>query len=388
MGEKNSKKDPFGMKRVFICFIGILSWACFSTIESETVVWSAANMMDKTHEDFDLSTFVRNWDFSILEQNDSCQLSKVGRIKIMGDDVFIVNIDGIQSDIYRFTSSGQFKNQIGKQGNGYDFVTNILIDSVNRRVCLQDIFERSIHFYDYEGNYLRSYKPYPHLHDMADVFYVNDNEVLGYYGITQKQNLAFFVADSLLLLSDSLSFYSIVSDSPGVLNFSKNAVSHYGKRTLLIHPFCDTIFEYRNRRLYPAFITQIGASLPEKYGLENKDCIWVKNDLERQGYYSKSSIFETGSHIWIGCGKNRLMFNKETNSGVYFKDSLHYHADVFPPLNFIGRKGEWLVTFVRGEEILRVKTSMSQLGIVPKGRLKALFECVDSEQYVLCFYTF
>ena len=379
------------MKKMIVCIIGTVLIACASSKDTDSgaIILDKTNITDKTQGDFDLSALVKDWDFVVPEQNDVCALTRISQIKISGNDIFVVNVEGTQSDIYHFTSDGKFCNRVGQQGIGYDFVINILVDSVNRKVCLLDIFERSIHHYDYNGNYQRSYKPYPSLQYVADVFCLGDNEILGYYGICQDHHLAYFSADSLLNMEDTLSYYQVSFDSPGVLNFSKHAVSSYGGRTLLIQPFCDTIFEYQNSKLWPVFITKVGASLPENYKLKNHpDCVKTKDQLEKEGYYSKSGIFETNSHIWIGYGKNRLMYNKDNNAGVYFTDSMHCHAEVFPPLDFIGRKKEALVTLVSDKEVRHVKEMMIKQGIKPTGKLKELFEIAEGEPYVLCFYTF
>ncbi len=377
------------MKKMIVCILGMVLMACTSSKNVEVTVLDETNMEDKTQEDFDLSACVKDWDFAVLEQNDSCLLSGIRQIKIVGEDVFVVNIEGLQSDIYRFTTDGKLQNRLGRQGSGYDFVINVMIDSTNRKVCLLDIFEHSIHQYGYKGNYLRSYKPYPQLHYIADAFYLADNEILGYYGITRDYKMAYFMADSLLLLKDTLSFYQVSSDNPGVFNFSSNAVSHYNSRTLLIHPFCDTIYEYRDHCLRPVFVTKIGASLPENYRFEHfPNCLKVKEQLEKQGYCSKTGIFETESHIWIGCGRNRLMYDKRKNEGVYFKDSMHYHSDIYPPIDFIGRKGEYLVTLVSGEEILEAREAMMEQKMMPEGRLKELFERIEGKERVLFFYSF
>ena len=41
-----------------------------------------------TNRKFDLSAQVRDWDYVVLEQNDSCCLTNISRLKIVGDDVF------------------------------------------------------------------------------------------------------------------------------------------------------------------------------------------------------------------------------------------------------------------------------------------------------------
>lgn len=45
-------------------------------------------MTDHTGTDFDLSAQVLKWDFILLEQNDSCRLTDIARIRFADDDIF------------------------------------------------------------------------------------------------------------------------------------------------------------------------------------------------------------------------------------------------------------------------------------------------------------
>ena len=87
------------MKKQFFaaCFV-LLSAACASeqTTESTAIILDEHNMTDHTGTDFDLSAQVLKWDFILLEQNDSCRLTDIARIRFADDDIFVVNIEGVQ----------------------------------------------------------------------------------------------------------------------------------------------------------------------------------------------------------------------------------------------------------------------------------------------------
>ena len=79
-------------KQIFAtCFV-LLSVACTSkqTTESTTIILDERNMTDHTGTDFDLSAQVLKWDFILLEQNDSCRLTDIARIRFADDDIFVV----------------------------------------------------------------------------------------------------------------------------------------------------------------------------------------------------------------------------------------------------------------------------------------------------------
>ena len=88
------------MKKQFFaaCFV-LLSAACASeqTTESTAIILDEHNMTDHTGTDFDLSAQVLKWDFILLEQNDSCRLTDIARIRFADDDIFVVNIEGVRS---------------------------------------------------------------------------------------------------------------------------------------------------------------------------------------------------------------------------------------------------------------------------------------------------
>ena len=79
------------MKKQFFaaCFV-LLSAACASeqTTESTAIILDEHNMTDHTGTDFDLSAQVLKWDFILLEQNDSCRLTDIARIRFADDDIF------------------------------------------------------------------------------------------------------------------------------------------------------------------------------------------------------------------------------------------------------------------------------------------------------------
>lgn len=218
---------------------------------------------------------------------------------------------------------------------------------------------------------------------------MDDNGILGYFGITPKRRTAFFKADSILRNSVRLSASRTTSGYSGVINFSQHAISTYAGRTLFIQPFCDTLYVYAEGRITPAYVTRTGASLPPEFDFPaDADCTTLKQELEERGYYSKTGIFETSTHLWIGCGPNRMLFDKRTSQGICFQDRIVYHPDIFPPLDFIGCSGERLAVLCRYREIEALRAGMAAQEIAPAGKLEKLFEQVSPGDWAVLFYTF
>lgn len=379
------------MKKQFFaaCFV-LLSAACASeqTTESTAIILDEHNMTDHTGTDFDLSAQVLKWDFILLEQNDSCRLTDIARIRFADDDIFVVNIEGVRSDLYRYDAEGRFLNRIARQDRDYGFINNVWIDKSRQRVYLPDLADRALRIYRYDGDSVSRYERYPDIEFIADAV-VDDNGILGYFGITPKRRTAFFKADSILRNSVRLSASRTTSGYSGVINFSQHAISTYAGRTLFIQPFCDTLYVYAEGRITPAYVTRTGASLPPEFDFPaDADCTTLKQELEERGYYSKTGIFETSTHLWIGCGPNRMLFDKRTSQGICFQDRIVYHPDIFPPLDFIGCSGGRLAVLCRYREIEALRAGMAAQEIAPAGKLEKLFEQVSPGDWAVLFYTF
>ena len=376
------------MKFYLSFFITILLMGCVCETERPYLL-DSTNIVDMTDKDFDLSAEVKNWDYVVLEQNDSCRLSNISRLKIVGDEIFVVSVEAMKSDIYRFSIDGKFLNKIGRQGYDYNFVTNIVVDTFNHRVCLLDIIDRAVYFCDYDGKCAYGKASCPWVGKVMDADFLSAGELVGYYGFTADSQVGFFRADSSFLMLDTLSVYPVSCDFKGVLNFSEHATDSYDGNVLLIKPFSDTLFHYRNAVLEPAFITKAASSVPADFAISGyMDCIWLKEKLEGEEYYSKTSVFETGTHLWIGYGPNRLMFDKRTEKGVYFKDKIFYHSDIFPPLNFVERYEELLVCHVGAKEIQSLQEGMTNCNVSAQGKLNELFLHGNDGLQVLMFYEF
>ena len=282
-------------KQIFAtCFI-LLSVACTpkQTTESTAIILDERNMTDHTGTDFDLSAQVLKWDFILLEQNDSCRLTDIARIRFADDDIFVVNVEGIRSDLYRYDAEGRLLNRIARQNRDYGFINNVWVDKSRQRVYLPDLADKALRIYRYDGDSVSRYERYLDVEFIADAI-VDDDGILGYFGITPKRRTAFFKADSILRNSVRLSGSRTTSGYSGVINFSQHAISTYAGRTLFIQPFCDTLYAYAEGRITPAYITRTGASLPPEFDFPaGADCTMLKQELEERGYYSKTGIFET-----------------------------------------------------------------------------------------------
>ena len=91
------------MKFYVLLLLAIYVVGCVGKPEKAYLL-DSTNIEDMTNRKFDLSAQVRDWDYVVLEQNDSCCLTNISRLKIVGDDVFVVNVEAMQSDIYRFST--------------------------------------------------------------------------------------------------------------------------------------------------------------------------------------------------------------------------------------------------------------------------------------------
>ena len=376
------------MKFYLLLFFAVYVVGCVDN-NLQPYLLDSTNMVDMTGKSFDFSAEVKDWNYVVLEQNDSCRLTNISRLKIVGENIFVVNVEAMKSDVYRFSIDGKFLNKIGQQGRDYGLVTNIVVDTFNNRVCMLDIIDKSVYFYDYEGGHVNGKAVCPWIGWVMDIVACSKDELIGYYGFNGDNHIGYFRLDSAFVMQDTLSFNPVSCEFAGVLNFSQHAMDIYGDNMLLIQPFSDTVFCYEDFSLKPAYITTLANSESEDIKVERyMDCIWLKDKLEAMGCFSKTSIFETKNHLWIGYGPNRLMFDKRIEKGFYFKDEVFYYSQIFPPLNFIERSGEQLICYVQSKDIQSLREGMERCGVSASGKLEKLLSLKGNDLHVLIYYEF
>lgn len=113
-----------------------------------------------TRDAIPISTFVDSVGIIPLELNDSCMLNQLQKIVIDGNELFISD-GGREQQVYRFDTSGNFLNIIGRPGQGPEDVGgfgNFSIDKINKIVYIHDRMTKSVKKYDYEGRFISSLK--------------------------------------------------------------------------------------------------------------------------------------------------------------------------------------------------------------------------------------
>ncbi len=105
------------------------------------------------------SEVFKSVDFIKLETNPECLISSISSIKFDDDKIFI--FDSRQYKLLIFNIDGSFVTKIGQMGKGPGEMlgpTDFTLDRENNRVEILDAPSTKTLVYDYDGNYLKTFK--------------------------------------------------------------------------------------------------------------------------------------------------------------------------------------------------------------------------------------
>ena len=108
-------------------------------------------------EDVPLSEAVRELCIVPLETTAECLVGNVQSIQIMGDDIFVLDL---QSGILRFSKDGKFLNKIGTRGQGpgeYLYAKGLLTNEAAGEIGIQESsgVADMVKWYGLDGKFLR-----------------------------------------------------------------------------------------------------------------------------------------------------------------------------------------------------------------------------------------
>ncbi|MCD7936830.1 MAG: 6-bladed beta-propeller [Tannerellaceae bacterium] len=204
-----------------------------------------------------------------LETNDSCLLEIVPLPKILLKDSFIFMKTGING-VYAFDLSGNFRNQIGRRGQGVGEY-NMSIPFINKKrpvIYLED--SHQILEYDYKGNFIRSFKM-PMIEEektFTQYAHVSDNLFIAQMDYDGKSKYKYG------LINDQ---GEVIKYFPGHIFFNRQGrftglydsslPPFYIDQVLYVKDYVnDTIYSIIDSHIQPAYVFDFGKySYPKEY---------------------------------------------------------------------------------------------------------------------------
>lgn len=174
-----------------------------------------------------------------LEFTDSSMIRSVDELRLADEGHYLIRS---RSDLFRYDQTGNFKNQIGRKGNGpMEFTSFSSFFVKNDLVHIYDFMGKKMLLYDFEGNHLNTISLKEDYQDITPnyIYPIHNNQYISKntFGGDKQQ------IPSYSILDDSFSIVSSIQD-----RYIKNGMTVYNNffadkdNTLFWEIFNDTIF--------------------------------------------------------------------------------------------------------------------------------------------------
>lgn len=253
-----------------------------------------------------------------LETTDSCLMGGISQIEKDDSIIFILDT---YNKLYAFNCEGQFLNKIGGFGNSPStFVSCPLfcLDKKRKVLLVVDNMRFKIVSYTYEGKYV-STEEIQSPEDMnwcSKGLIGDDGNLMIFRLMNPADNFQYVLFDAKNNYSALWKRYSY--DPLRVIDhavaFSKHPMTETKDGIHFIKPLCDTVFQYSQGRVTPAYVIELPLPmLPKELFTKELDIqksyFFMLNELAGQSYFPGfSAIFETSTHVLI----------KEVYMGCYY----------------------------------------------------------------------
>ncbi len=159
--------------------------------------------------------------------------------------------------ILEFTKSGEFIQQIGKQGKGpgeYLSPQTLDVDKVDQQIYVMDYFGRKMLRYNFDGSFYDKF-------DLPENFNINGFSL--YQGKILYTSVANSVIPELYIYDQDNNGLTQISSperkmAAGEALMSANFILGNPDHPLLFHYFNDTVFAIENNQLIPAYLLLFG----------------------------------------------------------------------------------------------------------------------------------
>lgn len=385
------------MKKNIVCLFFLVIWfGSFSQKRMVEVLDSRKIDCSSKALNYNVSEMVGKCVYVPLDSKAVFSMGRFFKFEVEGDYVLIEGARGLRNEIpclLLFSKDGKFLAEIGSIGREtgeYMEITAVSIDTSGKEVLVVDRKSKRNLWYDFSGKFLRATPAYRTASLLGKIYFDGENHLVGFQNISMSKEMAYFSTDRDFSRLDTLGRHRIAW-KPGVVSFGCHPLSKYQNRWLMAYPFCDTIYEYNGKEVYPRYVTTVKRSLPAGYRVPaDADYLNLKKEMQEKGFVQKADVFETQKYLWIVYdGGDRIIYDKTTGKGFFNKRKFQDHPTVITPLDFMGQSGEALVSMLSAEELIQMKEDYAKRGVQLRGELKTLLENIKKEDNpVVVYYYF
>lgn len=356
-------------------------------------------------DSFKLSFFVKSAKCIRLEESTKSIIGEINKLIVFNDYLFVADIDYAKG-LFVFDMEGKFVRKIGERGRGpgeYIGFFDFTIDMDNHEIILLD--HTQIHFYDLEGNYLKS------VQTRSDGLITN---IQYFNGLIYSDIIAFKKTKNDYLLQ---SFETVNGQrknsflNTGIHNKGLNVPIMFEMKYfipkleppyLFRHSFMDTIFSITNDGLSPYLVlkskdlvTKNDLKYPENTNLHD----FLNNNLEKKNkIYILSNYLESSDYLHFrflkGSDSKFVFFNKNSGKAQiseHFINDIVYRGQLprlWPRFLFYDQNGAYeTIKYFRLENfLLPLMTDKKELLQQPFNELLA--DLNEESNPVIFYYEF
>lgn len=242
-----------------------------------------------------------------LEMTDSCLIGDI--VQVEKDDSTILILDTYKK-LYAFNSEGRFLNTISGFGNSPETYVScpfFYLDKKKKVLSIVDNMRFRILNYTYDGKYISAEE----IQSPEEMSWCSkgmiggDGNLMVYRSMNPSDNFQYALFDAENNYSCLWKRYSYdpIRLKDHAVDFSNHPMTETKDGIHFIVPLCDTVFQYSNGNITPAYVIELPLPmLPKKHFTKELDTqksyFSMVNDLAGESYFlGFKAIFETSTHV-------------------------------------------------------------------------------------------
>lgn len=261
-----------------------------------------------------------------LETNDECLIGDIRKLSVENDRIFILDSD-VSQKLFVFNKTGKYLFSIGQKGQGpgeYYSINDFFIDKDDRRIIIYDANLRNLHYYDWDGQYVKTHSfsgkwLFACCPIDSNLFALDFNKK----ALANKYHLEFVDVNNDV----QAAFKPLEMDYELANNFHIAFYRGIDNKVLYVPTRCDTIFDISNGVLSGGYYVDFGANkvpIDRHKKLKKRDQVI---DLLNSKYcYGIKNVLETSNMLYFdfSFGSNGFPLFYDRNSKLTYSGLLYF----------------------------------------------------------------
>lgn len=260
-----------------------------------------------THQQ-DLSLFLTVEDAIVLEQNEVSAINQIGKLSMLGDLVYILDI-GKEKSLSVFSKIGQFQFKVGRSGNGpgeYNGINDFYVSPADSSISILSVNPPKILHYSKRGKFLK-------VNELdfyaSKLFQLNNGDKLYEVSPFKNDNYLFRERDNVVIEKELSIFKKRPKNIGRYFHTNLPGFQSYENSVLFLPTLSNKIYE----------IVNDGVKIKYELSLKNLTPSYEKA-ASKDDYVKRMTFFETQKHLLIKYyhlnGTRIYLLNKEESKSI------------------------------------------------------------------------